>query len=55
MEAKCGKIILDPGNSLLIPSGVIHAVYMTGDSLVFGGTSPLRSSSGWRNQVQVSN
>ena len=37
MEAKCGKIILDPGNTLLIPSGWIHAVYTPEDSLVFGG------------------
>ena len=37
MEAKYGKIILDPGNSLLIPSGWIHAVYTPEDSLVFGG------------------
>ena len=35
--AKCGKIILDPGNTLLIPSGWIHAVYTPEDSLVFGG------------------
>ena len=35
--AKCGKIILDPGNTLLIPSGWIHAVYTPEDSLAFGG------------------
>ena len=35
--AKCGKIILDPGATLLIPSGWIHAVYTPEDSLVFGG------------------
>ena len=34
---KCGKIILDAGNTLLIPSGWIHAVYTPEDSLVFGG------------------
>ena len=38
-KAKCGKIMLDPGNTLLFPAGWIHAVavYMTEDSLVFGG------------------
>jgi len=35
--AKCGKIALKPGNTLLIPSGWIHAVYTPEDSLVFGG------------------
>ena len=34
---KCGKIILDAGNTLFIPSGWIHAVYTPEDSLVFGG------------------
>ena len=55
MEAKYGKIILDPGNSLLIPSGWIHAVYTPEDSLVFGGNltaSPSRSSSGWRRLIE---
>ena len=37
MEAKYGKIILDPGNSLLIPSGWIHAMYTPEDSVVIGG------------------
>ena len=35
--AKCGKIVLKAGNTLLIPSGWIHAVYTPEDSLVFGG------------------
>ena len=30
-------IYLKPGNTLLLPSGWIHAVLTTGDSLVFGG------------------
>ena len=37
MEAKCGKISLDPGNSLLIPSGWIHAVYTPEIRVVIGG------------------
>ena len=35
--AKCGKIVLKAGNTLLIPSGWIHAVFTPEDSLVFGG------------------
>eukprot|EP00088_Acartia_fossae_P039647 TRINITY_DN4126_c0_g1_i2.p1 TRINITY_DN4126_c0_g1~~TRINITY_DN4126_c0_g1_i2.p1 ORF type:complete len:935 (+),score=174.46 TRINITY_DN4126_c0_g1_i2:37-2841(+) len=34
---KCGRVIVDQGNTLLIPSGWIHAVYTPKDSLVFGG------------------
>lgn len=34
---KCGRIVLAQGNTLLIPSGWIHAVYTPIDSLVFGG------------------
>lgn len=34
---KCGRVILNPGNTFLIPSGWIHAVYTPVDSLVFGG------------------
>ena len=34
---KCGRIVMDQGNTLLIPSGWIHAVYTPVDSLVFGG------------------
>ena len=37
MVEKCGRVILDRGNTLLIPSGWIHAVYTPRDSLVFGG------------------
>ena len=35
--ARCGKVVLRTGNTLLIPSGWIHAVYTPEDSLVFGG------------------
>lgn len=34
---KCGRVTLNPGNTFLIPSGWIHAVYTPKDSLVFGG------------------
>ena len=34
---KCGRINLEAGNTFLIPSGWIHAVYTPQDSLVFGG------------------
>ena len=34
---KCQRIELEAGNSLMIPSGWIHAVYTPKDSLVFGG------------------
>lgn len=34
---KCGKVILETGNTFFIPSGWIHAVYTPEDSLVFGG------------------
>ena len=34
---KCGRVELNPGNTFLIPSGWIHAVYTPKDSLVFGG------------------
>lgn len=34
---KCGRIRLQAGNTFLIPSGWIHAVYTPEDSLVFGG------------------
>lgn len=37
MVEKCGRCILNPGNTFLIPSGWIHAVYTPVDSLVFGG------------------
>ncbi|CAD6190290.1 unnamed protein product [Caenorhabditis auriculariae] len=33
----CGMVILKPGDTMLIPSGWIHAVYTPVDSLVFGG------------------
>ncbi|CAB3402172.1 unnamed protein product [Caenorhabditis bovis] len=33
----CHTVILDPGDTMLIPSGWIHAVYTPEDSLVFGG------------------
>ncbi|KAJ8044202.1 Lysine-specific demethylase 2B [Holothuria leucospilota] len=33
----CGKVYLEAGDSFLIPSGWIHAVYTPEDSLVFGG------------------
>ncbi|CCD63211.2 JmjC domain-containing histone demethylation protein 1 [Caenorhabditis elegans] len=34
---KCHVAILEPGDTMLIPSGWIHAVYTPDDSLVFGG------------------
>ncbi|EGT35709.1 hypothetical protein CAEBREN_21031 [Caenorhabditis brenneri] len=34
---KCHVAILEPGDTMLIPSGWIHAVYTPVDSLVFGG------------------
>jgi len=34
---KCARIVLREGNTFLIPSGWIHAVYTPVDSLVFGG------------------
>ena len=34
---KCGRVRLEAGNTFLIPSGWIHAVYTPTDSLVFGG------------------
>ena len=34
---KCGMITLEAGNTFLIPSGWIHAVFTPEDSLVFGG------------------
>ncbi|KZS21040.1 JmjC domain-containing Histone demethylation protein 1 [Daphnia magna] len=34
---KCGRVNLEAGNTFLIPSGWIHAVYTPSDSLVFGG------------------
>lgn len=35
--AQCGRVVLEQGNTFLIPSGWIHAVYTPEDSLVFGG------------------
>ena len=37
MVDKCARINLEAGNTFLIPSGWIHAVYTPKDSLVFGG------------------
>jgi len=37
MVEKCGRVILNPGNTFFIPSGWIHAVFTPVDSLVFGG------------------
>ena len=37
MVEKCGRVVLNPGNTFFIPSGWIHAVYTPVDSLVFGG------------------
>jgi len=34
---RCGRVVLEPGNTFFIPSGWIHAVYTPIDSLVFGG------------------
>nr|CAD7435438.1 unnamed protein product [Timema monikensis] len=34
---KCGRCILSPGETLLIPSGWLHAVYAQRDTLMFGG------------------
>jgi len=34
---KCGRVVVQAGNSLMIPAGWIHAVYTPKDSLVFGG------------------
>ena len=36
-RSKCARLELLPGQTLLIPSGWIHAVYTPVDSLVFGG------------------
>ena len=53
MEAKCGKIILDPGNTLLIPSRWIHAVH-TPECLgeTSSTASPSRSSYGWCRLIE---
>ncbi|XP_076818883.1 lysine-specific demethylase 2A-like [Clavelina lepadiformis] len=37
MVSRCQRIELEAGNSLMIPSGWIHAVYTSLDSIVFGG------------------
>ncbi|CAG2053644.1 unnamed protein product [Timema podura] len=34
---KCGRCTLSPGETLLIPSGWLHAVYAQRDTLMFGG------------------
>ncbi|XP_046841097.1 lysine-specific demethylase 7A-like [Xenia sp. Carnegie-2017] len=34
---RCYKVVLKPGQTLFIPSGWIHAVFTSKDSLVFGG------------------
>jgi len=34
---KCGKVVLEAGNTFMIPAGWIHAVYTPEDSLVIGG------------------
>jgi len=34
---RCGRVVLEPGNTFFIPSGWIHAVYTPTDALVFGG------------------
>lgn len=34
---KCGRVYLTAGNTFLIPTGWIHAVYTPQDTLVFGG------------------
>ena len=36
-ETKCFKLELTQGQTILMPSGWIHAVYTPEDSLVFGG------------------
>lgn len=36
-SVKCSFVVLKPGNTFLIPSGWIHAVYTPEDSLVIGG------------------
>ena len=33
----CGRVLLGSGDTFMIPSGWIHAVYTPADSLVFGG------------------
>lgn len=35
--AQCFKFEIDAGNTILLPTGWIHAVYTPSDSLVFGG------------------
>lgn len=34
---QCARVVLEEGNTFLIPTGWIHAVYTLEDSLVFGG------------------
>lgn len=34
---KCGRVSLSAGDTFFIPTGWIHAVYTSKDSLVFGG------------------
>ena len=48
---QCYYVDLEPGRTMLIPSGWIHAVYTPQDSLVFGGN--FLHSSAIVNQLQV--
>lgn len=47
----CHVAILEPGDTMLIPSGWIHAVYTPDDSLVFGGN--FLHSQSIRTQIRV--
>ena len=51
--SKCQRIELEAGNSLMIPSGWIHAVYTPKDSIVFGGN--FLNSFNIPMQLQISN
>ncbi|CAI2348057.1 unnamed protein product [Caenorhabditis sp. 36 PRJEB53466] len=48
---KCHMAILEPGDTMLIPSGWIHAVYTPDDSLVFGGN--FLHSQSCKTQIRV--
>ena len=50
-EGQCYYVDLEPGRTMLIPSGWIHAVHTPQDSLVFGGN--FLHSSAIINQLQV--
>lgn len=37
MKVACRRVELGPGQTVMLPSGWIHAVYTPVDTLVFGG------------------